>query len=217
MPVAVQGGPVRSLSFPPMGMPFLRARRRAFWELAGSHLVVAVVERRGDEAQLEACAMVRAAQSPPSALFAPGLLDASYAVGACRLSHIAALEGRHCRLYPSRPPATLPDDSERKFLRVAVRGSRGGTLEADRGAVSAAAGLFSRAGLRLAAIDGAPCAAMNLRAFLGGSGANELVDPLAAVSVAAECEQSANQLATELAVPIGLALAHLGLLEDDAG
>jgi len=106
---------------------------------------------------------------------------------------------------------------------------------ADAQVVGSVCRRFEAAGLRLERLDCAPCARFALAAFLGaplavgqaglaGAGATVApdwqgarqagqADPLAAVSVAPECEASAAELGARLAVPVGLALAWFGYVD----
>lgn len=184
------------------------ARRRepvAFWHLGSETLVTAVLRRGDDEPLLLACAGVRAHALAWNAPFSPGLLEASLACAVRVRFHVAALDAAH--LEPSDGDAIeIPTDS--------------GTLRAARTVIDRAASGFRAAELRLVALTLAPAARASLTRFLGAGGPNETEgrslsgDPLAAVSVAPDCEAAAASLGELLTVPVGMALQAFGMVEE---
>lgn len=184
------------------------ARRRepvAFWHLGQDTLVAAVLRRGDDEPLLLACAGVRARALAWNASFSPGLLEASRALAVGVRFHVAALDTVH--LEPSdEDTIEIPTD--------------GGILRAARTAIDQAASEFRAADLRLVALMLAPAARESLSRFLGQArssateGRSLAGDPLAAVSVAPDCETAAASLGELLAVPVGLALQAFGMVEE---
>ncbi len=188
-----------------------RRRRMAFWHLTPSRLTVAVMERAAGEPLLVACATVLTEAQTPLLPFAPGVLEAARVVGATGLRHAVALDAPHCRVMQRQ---ACSDDAT-PLASVAVLGDSSLEAVADPEAVLALRGLFAMARLRLVAVDCAPCALLNLERYLGASGTNAAApDPLTAISVSPECEAVATTITRELAVPVGLALGHCGLVAD---
>ena len=198
----------------------LRSSRATFWHLGPDRLVAAVVCRSeaDDEPVLEACAASYAAPTG-RALFAPGIVEVAWALGAGRLAHIAALGGGFCRVesFEPEPPrrgrrrAPVPDPGAATDTIAVIRDFEGLRVRAERHVVQQAASLFRRARLHLLALDCEPCAIATLSEVLGiaeGSGAK--CQPLAAVSVRPEAERAAEALGADLAVPVGLAVAWFG-------
>ena len=186
-----------------------RASRRrepvAFWHLGRELLVTAILRRGDDEPLLMACAGLRAVPLAWKAPFAPGLLDASRAMHVRARIHVAALDAAH--LEPADDDAVEVETSE-------------GALRAARSAIDGAAQSFRAADLRLAALTTERVARASLARFLGesrgqGEGRSLAADPLAAVSVAPDCEPTAAALGELLAVPVGMALAAFGMVEED--
>ncbi|HEY2776112.1 MAG TPA: hypothetical protein VGK20_18875 [Candidatus Binatia bacterium] len=193
-----------------MSVP-LRARRATFWYLASDRIVAAVVARAEREPLLEACA---ASYSPPVAgsLFAPGVLEIAWVLGCEKAWHVAALAAPFCRVgSANRSPADEHGGDAISGCSSLVSGAEGLTAWADEAAVAHAAAMFRRARLRLAALDCEPCALASLAEALGSAdteGARR--QHLAAVSVLAGTEGSAEALGGDLAVPVGLAVAWFG-------
>ena len=184
------------------------ARRRrpvAFWHLGPETLVVAVLERGDDEPLLLACAGVRATAIAWHGPFAPGLLEASRACAVSARLHVAALDVAHLSA----------DGAD----AIEVDGAAG-PLRVARGAIDRAVASFRAAELRLVALTVEPAARASLARFLGEARAlapNERSlagDPLAAVSVAPDCEAGAAALGELLSVPVGMALSAFGMVED---
>jgi|GEM_PF-1673801 len=75
----------------------LRAGRATFWYLAADRLVAAVIVRTADEPLLEACAASYASSGQP-ALFAPGIVELAWLLGADRFGHVAALAAPFCTI-----------------------------------------------------------------------------------------------------------------------
>jgi hypothetical protein len=208
-----------------MAWPFGFSRRRgrtAFWLLGSRRLAVAVLEPTTDEPLLVACATLVLDEGPAGADFAPGLLETAAAAAALRVPHVAALDREWSRVLASdAAPAARGDESE--TVLVDVDGATDLRAAVTRSAVARAAERFRSAGLRLASLDCADCALLSLAAYLGRSPAADVaalleeaaaLDPLTAISVAPECEAKAEHATELLAVPVGLALARFGLLED---
>jgi len=164
-----------------------------------------VLRRGDDEPLLLACAGVRAQALAWSAPFSPGLLEASRACAVRVRFHVAALDAVHLE----------PSDGD-----VVEIPTEGGTLRAARVAIDRAASGFRAAELRLLALTLAPAARDSLSRFLGQArsssteGRSLAGDPLAAVSVAPDCEAAAASLGELLAVPVGLALQAFGMVEE---
>ncbi len=119
--------------------------------------------------------------------------------------HVAALDSTHLE----------PDEDD--AVEIATGG---GTLRAARIAIDLAASGFRVAGLRLVALTTEPAARASLGRFLGAArghaeGRSLAGDPLAAVSVAPECETTAAVLGELLTVPVGMALDAFGMVEGD--
>ena len=191
----------------------------AFWHLGCERLVVAVLARTADEPLLLACATIAAEAQAPQLVFAPGIVEAAAAVSAQTLCHVAALAENHCRIINRGDEE--PDERD-GTVRVPIAGVEESSVEADVRAVDTAVTLFRHARLRLRTLDCAPCAVLSLQRFLAlgveavPAGA-PVPDPLAAVSVAPGCEQAATDLGVLLTVPVGLALATFGFVNDRAG
>jgi len=184
------------------------ARRRrpvAFWHLGPETLVVAVLERGDDEPLLLGCAGVRATPIAWSGPFAPGLLEASRACGVGTRLHVAALDVAHLG---AAGPDAIELDADSGRLCVA------------RAAIDRAVWTFRAAELRLVALTVEPIARASLARFLGEARSlapNERSlagDPLAAVSVAPDCETQAAALGELLSVPVGMALSAFGMVEE---
>ena len=195
--------------------------RTAFWLLGSRRLAVAVLEPTTDEPLLVACATLVLDEAPAGDDFAPGLLETAAAAAALRVPHVAALDREWCRLDfgdESRAARRAASDDP----AAATVDLDGGVVVASRTAVVRAAERFRSAGLRLASLDCADCALINLATYLGRASDSDAahaieeastLDPLTAVSVAPECEASAARAADSLAVPVGLALLRFGLLD----
>jgi hypothetical protein len=182
----------------------------AFWHVARSRLTVAVLERAAGEPLLVSCATVLSEAQTPSLAFAPGLLEATVAAGACDLRHVVALDAPHCCV-----GGTGSTGLARESLSlVSVEGDPELQVYADPTAVAALCRLFEAARLRLVSVDCAPCARLTLDRYLGPVGGGSAHDPLTAVSVSPESELTAAAIATELAVPVGLAVGYWGLVSD---
>ncbi len=206
-----------------------RRRAKAFWHLGPERLVAAVLEPTADEPLLRACTVVEAAAASAGPLFAPGLLETALVLGSRSLANLAALDDVYARV--------IRDDDEQDVapagrvsgaappqatMRVQVQGADGWCVEASGAAVEEARRLFEEAHLKLVSLDCYACALANLGAVLGdgepsfdaapsGSSAAAL-DPLAAVSVTPEAEDTAVALGPLLTVPVGLALAAFDCL-----
>jgi hypothetical protein len=199
-----------------------RRGRTAFWLLGSRRLAVAVLEPTTDEPLLVACATLVLDEAPAGDDFAPGLLETAAAAAALRVPHVAALDREWCRLDLDGSRAArraAGDDPGTAYLDV--EGGEG-VVVASRAAVARAAERFRSAGLRLASLDCADCALLNLAAYLGRAPDCDAarvieeastLDPLTAVSVAPECEAPAARAADSLGVPVGLALRRFGLLD----
>jgi len=74
-----------------------RAGRATFWYLAADRLVAAVIARTSDEPLLEACA-ASYAQRGPACLFAPGIVELAWLLGAEQFGHVAALAAPFCTI-----------------------------------------------------------------------------------------------------------------------
>lgn len=173
-----------------------RAGRATFWYLAADRLVAAVIARTSDEPLLEACAASYAQAGQPS-LFAPGVVELAWLLGADRFGHVAALASPYCSLDPDDDgdadtgAASLVADGADCFAAsgadrhgaaatalagaderiAAVRGGSGRRVRAQLRAVSQAQALFRRARLRLLALDCEACALVTLAETLGTSAA----------------------------------------------
>ena len=179
-----------------------------------------MLEPTTDEPLLVACADIAVETRGPRDDFAPGLLETAAAARALRLPHVAALDARWCRLLGGDVDVEreAPADAE---IVMRVEGASGLRVAATRTAVVGAVQRFAAARLQLAALDAAPCALLNVAIHLarvshGESAAEGFdeadLDPLAAVSVAPECESDASRAGRALAVPVGLALGRFGLI-----
>ena len=187
-----------------------RASRRrepvAFWHLGAETLVVAVLKRSDDEPLLLACAAVHAKALAWCAPFSPGLLEASLACAAGRRLHVAALDTVHLAA------------GDGDVVEIA---SPAGAIRAARIVIDGAAANFRAAKLRLVTLTVEPVARAALARFLGESsdraagGRGLAGDPLAAVSVAPDCEAQAAALGGLLAVPVGLALLAFGVVVEE--
>ena len=184
------------------------ARRRrpvAFWHLGIDTLVVAVLAAGDDEPLLLTCAGVRASPIAWSAAFAPGLLEVSRSLSVGAPLHVAALDKSHLA---TDDADAIDVATETEHLRVA------------RAAIDGTVATFRAAKLRLVALTTEPAARASLARFLGEAralAANERSlagDPLAAVSVAPDCETQAAALGELLSVPVGTALSAFGMIED---
>jgi len=183
------------------------ARRRrpvAFWHLGIDTLVVAVLAAGDDEPLLLTCAGVRASPIAWSAAFAPGLLEVSRSLSVVAPLHVAALDKSHLA---TDDADAIEVATETHHLRVA------------RTAIEGTVATFRAAELRLVALTTEPAARASLARFLGEARvvANERSlagDPLAAVSVAPDCETQAAALGELLSVPVGTALSAFGMIED---
>ncbi len=190
---------------------------------------------------LEACAGLEtravAGTAPPHGA---GLFELSGLMPAAATLHVAALGSSLCRLVD---PSEIAEPCGSGLLRVAAANDESLVCDADQAAATQVALSFDALGLRLLALDCAPCAELSLAAFLGeqrrtcdsdvelpgsnartelrGGGARDALhrsegqmDPLAAVSVSPDYEDVAVAMGARLVVPVGLALAHLGWLGD---
>jgi len=216
-----------------------RMRKAAFWHFGVGRLVVAVLERGAAEPLLVACAC---AVGEGPGRFAPGMLECCLAVRAVDLPHIAYVGIEASRM--TRPDGRTdrgvsagagteggkpaagdgPRGPDRGMYGLAgveicvpVEGVDGLMVECEGAAAYEILDLFEEAGLGLAAVDCADCALVSLAEYLAPAGETQVVDPLAAVSVAADCESAAVALGEALAVPIGGALVRLGALGDGQG
>ncbi len=183
----------------------LRAGRATFWYLAADRLVAAVIVRTADEPLLEACAASYAHGGPPS-LFAPGIVELAWLLGADRFGHVAALAAPFCTIdragetrvrrgSAAASPvgetmvadggAVVADGAEPTAaervanIKVAAGDSANSGLRvrAQLRAVSQAQGLFRRAGLRLLALDCEACALVTLADTLGASSPSLVPSP----------------------------------------
>jgi hypothetical protein len=185
-----------------------RAGRRrqpvAFWHLGVETLAGAVLAAGDDEPLLIACAGVRASAIAWSGPFAPGLLEASGALGAAARLHAAALDGKYL------------DCEGVDAVEIALESE---SIRVARTAIDRAVASFRAAELRLVALTTEPAARASLVRFLGeartlsGNGKSLAGDPLAAVSVAPDCEAQAATMGELLSVPIGMALSAFGMVE----
>lgn len=183
-----------------------RRRPVAFWHLARSRLVAATLRPSDDEPLLLTCAAISAEWHGASRAICPGLLELGLVVAAGVESHAAALDEQEAEDGGSGVRVEWAD------------GSAGFSATVITEVVSG----FARVGFRLAALRPAPWARGQLTRFLGAAVASPPADrrladdPLAAVTVAPDCEAQAARLGPLLAVPIGMALACFGVLGRDA-
>ncbi len=200
-----------------------RRRRVACWLLAPTSLIAAVFERASEEPLLVACEQVRTAGDDATRRdFAPGLLETAHALHALGASHIAALPPPYCRLADRAAKTADALAQSGDFARVPVVMEASLAVAVRESTVRSVSRRFRDAGLHLVALDAADCALLSLGAYLDPQGAGQdletrlaaarRLDPLAAVSVAETCEPRAARLGPDLAVPVGLALSHLGYL-----
>jgi len=202
-------------------MSSLRARRAVFWYLACDRIVAAVVSRAEREPVLESCA-ASYASAVSGSFFAPGMLEIAWVLGCEKDAHVAALASSFCRVEAAGDacPEVAGEDDDEPAVET-VRGERlaalSGSKDAVRiwareNAVAQAAALFRRARLNLVALDCEPCALTSLADALGardGDGARR--QHLSAVTVLPDCEGAAEAIGDDLAVPVGLAVAWLGV------
>ena len=193
----------------------------AFWRIGADTVDVAVIRSALGEPLMLACAGLDGRAFGRKALHGAGLLELSMAVQSRSLAHVAALDGEFCRVFEQEGTAAACEEGH---VRVAADCDNGLVCDADATVATAIALSFRVLGLSLTAIDCAPCAERNLAAFLGeqavatpgvdglANTAAPRLDPLAAVSVAPETEEDALRMGARLAVPVGLALGHLGWL-----
>jgi hypothetical protein len=198
-----------------------RSKPVAFWCIGADTLDVAVIRSALGEPLLLACAGLDGRAIGKKAPHGAGLFELSMAVQSRSLAHVAALDGVFCRVFEQDAADAA---CEQGRVRVAADTDNGLVCDADVVVAMAIAASFRRLGLSLTAIDCAPCAERSLASFLGqqaaatvGAGAvvnaaASRLDPLAAVSVAPEIEEDALRMGERLAVPVGLALGHLGWL-----
>ncbi|HYC54315.1 MAG TPA: hypothetical protein VEL28_05180 [Candidatus Binatia bacterium] len=194
----------------------LKPRRATFWYLAPDRLVAAVLLRTSEEPLLEACA-ASYAHGGAECLFAPGVVELSWVLGAERIGHVAALAASLCAVRAQDDDAVLDADDA---AAVRVSGASELRVHARAQAVTQAHALFRRARLRLLGLDCEPCALSTLAEVLGtgdelsphgadlGNGRRH--QPLSAVSIRPDAEKAAHALGEDLAVPVGLALAWFG-------
>ncbi|RMF24641.1 MAG: hypothetical protein D6760_02870 [Deltaproteobacteria bacterium] len=222
-------------------------RKAAFWHFGVGRLVVAVLERGTPEPLLLACAGATGkgpGRFAPGlieccrAVCATDLPHIAY-VGV-EASRLTKADGRGDSGVPrprfaeapataglqdgsvgvggdgGRPPRAIwgPPGVE---ICVPVEGGDGMMAECESAAAYEILELFEESDLGLAAIDCADCALLSLAEYLAPAGETQVVDPLAAVSVAPECESAAVDLGEALAVPIGGALVRLGALGNGQG
>jgi hypothetical protein len=218
-----------------------RGRSAAFWSFSPASLEVAVLERCVGEPLVTACAALEARWLAGGDGPAAGIVELCAAVGAGRLAQVAALADEYCSLaagHSGDGSSDRADADSPALVRVAVAGGEPFVCSADAVAVAHVRERFAAAGLRLQRLDCAPCARLALTAFLGapapsvldyGAAGGEVatvfertftgapraapLDPLAAVSVAPDCEDAAAALAARLAVPVGLALLWFGYVD----
>ncbi|HYB98475.1 MAG TPA: hypothetical protein VEC57_05005 [Candidatus Limnocylindrales bacterium] len=188
-----------------------------------------MLARTSEEPLLEACA-ASYAHGNGQCLFAPGVVELSWVLGAERIPHVAALSASLCSLREDDAPA----EAETASVRVSGDGEL--RVHARAQAVHQAQALFRRARLHLMALDCEPCALRTLadvlgtgddrndggRRVLAGAAATAAPaitgvaaaarrhQPLAAVSIRPDAEKAAHALGEDLAVPVGLALAWFG-------
>ncbi len=224
-----------------------RLRKAAFWHFGVQRLVVAVLERGTAEPLLLACARAvgegpgRFAPGVLECCLAVGAVDlphiAYLGIEASRLteagaggdSTVSGRRGAGPRLAPG-DGTDEPEIGDAGGVRdrvmysptgveicVPVEGNDRLAVECDSAAALEIIEMFEEAGLGLAAIDCADCAMLSLAEYLAPTGEIQVVDPLAAVSVAPACESAAVTLGEALAVPIGGALVRLGALGDGQG
>ncbi len=207
-----------------------RARRGpvAFWSVSPDRLTVAVLGPTGDEPLLVACTSAVTSADPPARTLAPGLQEAASAVSAVRMPHVVALGASVVEWLESLDEGTTGTASAlaapvgEAVLVAPVVGAEDVSVRVARTAVADVRLAFALARLRLLAVDCEQCALANLATALGhGTGAapaaterleaDASLQPLAAVSVATEAEETALALGDRLAVPVGLALGLFGV------
>jgi hypothetical protein len=173
-----------------------RCRPVACWYIGLRDLVVATLVATDDEPRLVDCAALRCEWQAPSSMLCPGLLEIAHFGASSAVVHVAALEA-------SALPATDED-----IVEIDHEGARSSY---SRAGIRAALATFRRARLPLVSLHGDVTARLALGHALGAthqSVAGSLTsDPLAAVTVAPDCEAKASALGSSLTVPIGLALA----------
>jgi hypothetical protein len=201
-----------------MFLRFWRYRNKpvAFWRIGADTVDVAVIRSALGEPLLLACAGLDGHAVGRKALHGAGLFELSMAVQSRSLAHVAALDREFCRVFEQDGSVAA---CEQGHVRVGTDSDNGLVCDADAAAATAIEVSFRTLDLRLTAMDCAPCAERNLASFLGEQGADvpantaaPRLDPLAAVSVAPEIEEDALRMGARLAVPVGLALGHLGWL-----
>lgn len=131
----------------------LRAGRATFWYLAADRLVAAVIARTADEPLLEACA-ASYAHGGPSSLFAPGVVELAWLLGADRFGHVAALAAPFCSIDQVAETRSRRGTGAASQLAEAMVADGTDGFGALGGAV-AAAGAAPTAGERVARIRGA--------------------------------------------------------------
>jgi hypothetical protein len=182
-----------------------RRRPIAFWHVSQDQLVVATLRPGEDEPTLLSCAGVRAVWYGRGSAICPGLLDVARCGAGSAWLHAAALS----ELAGATIDLDIEVDCEGRIARYA------------RAVIAEVRAGFETAGLRLATLQAEPWARVQLLRFLGGSAERRSADrcladdPLAAVTVAPECEAQAAALGPHLAVPIGLGLAYLVVSRTD--
>jgi hypothetical protein len=190
-----------------------RNKQVAFWCIGADSIDVAVVRNAVGEPLIEACAGVdclSVGRRPPHAA---GIFDLAGLVSARGLGHVAALGPTLSQLASVEGG---PQEPVAGRIRVAVPRADGLLCDADEAAATGIAESFRVLGYRLIALDCAACAELSLTAFLGDhtNADQSTPDPLAAVAVSPEFEETAVAMGERLAVPVGLALEHLGWLGD---
>lgn len=193
----------------------------AFWRIGADSVDVAVIRSALGEPLLLACAGLDGQAVGRKTVHGAGLFELSMAVQSRSLAHVAALDREFCRVFEQDGSVAA---CEQGHVRVGTDSDSGLVCDADAAAAKAIEVSFRTLGLRLTAMDCAPCAERNLASFLGeqaaaapgtdvpANTAAPRLDPLAAVSVAPEIEEDALRMGARLAVPVGLALGHLGWL-----
>ena len=182
-----------------------RGRPVGCWYLGRTELVVATLVATDDEPRLVDCAAVRCLWQPSVAAICPGLLEVAGAGAKHAQLHVAALDA-----LPAAGAISSAGVADEVEIEIETE-----TLRFARGEIADAAALFRRADLALVSLRAAAAARAELSRVLGAApcaGAERSLagDPLAAISVAPECETKASALGASLAVPVGLALCCLG-------
>jgi hypothetical protein len=195
-----------------------RAQRAAYWAVGVDRLTVAIIEPGDVEPVLTASATVRCKAQTS---ICPGILETALLVDAARLPHFVALEPPCCRLVrPGHEGAGRPAIES----QAAMGGERQGLLVLEvpgnlrvlawTSAVGGLYRVFRSARMNLRRVHCGEIARLCLAAHLDdpepltgdpNAGAARL-DPLAAVSLADGYDLERGAGASQLCVPVGLAL-----------